>query len=292
MPDNIKVAVLGEDARTRAIGERLLTFGVGVRTCGADCAETAEQVIAGCHAVILPTPAFVGIDVINIFPGQEKRWRVADLLACVGERKIPVFGGRIPPAVSRAAIERGVRLVDYMAMEEVQIRNAVPTAEGAIFIAMELLDRTLDGAQVAILGYGRIGFALAERLHALGASVTVAVRKRRDVARLQNDHLHALPIVLKDGKSSLDALADGYDVIFNTIPYRLIDRQSLQRISDAGSALIELASAPGGWDPAEATMFGDRVRYAGGLPAIYAPRSAGNLIADALLPYLEEVKLE
>jgi hypothetical protein len=50
---------------------------------------------------------------------------------------------------------------------------------------------------------------------------------------------------------------------------------------------MELASAPGGWD-ADATI-PCRTIYAPGLPGKYAPRSAGVIVADTLLPMLEEV---
>lgn len=51
------------------------------------------------------------------------------------------------------------------------IMNAVPTAEGAIQIAMEQTDVTLHGLPVLVIGHGRIGSLLARRLAALGAKV-------------------------------------------------------------------------------------------------------------------------
>ena len=67
------------------------------------------------------------------------------------------------------AQECGVRLLDYFAREELTVANAVPTAEGAIQVAMEELPITLHGAQVLVVGFGRIGQATALRLAALGA---------------------------------------------------------------------------------------------------------------------------
>ena len=55
--------------------------------------------------------------------------------------------------------------------------HAVPTAEGAIQIAMEELPITLHGAKTLVIGYGRLGKLLSHRLSAMGAKVSVAARK-------------------------------------------------------------------------------------------------------------------
>ena len=50
----------------------------------------------------------------------------------------------------------------------------MPTAEGAIQLAMEELPITLHGARVLVIGYGRLGRVLADRLAGLKARVSVA----------------------------------------------------------------------------------------------------------------------
>lgn len=85
-----------------------------------------------------------------------------------------VLAGMADPGLKALAQEHGVCLLDYFTREELAVANAVPTAEGAIQIAMEQLPITLHGAQVLVLGFGRIGQATALRLAALGAEVTVA----------------------------------------------------------------------------------------------------------------------
>ena len=52
----------------------------------------------------------------------------------------------------------------------------MPTAEGAIQLAMEELPITLHGARVLVIGYGRLGRVLADRLAGLKARVSVAAR--------------------------------------------------------------------------------------------------------------------
>ena len=47
---------------------------------------------------------------------------------------------------------------------------------------MEQLPITIHGARVLVVGFGRVGRALAQRLAALGAKVTVAARRYESLA--------------------------------------------------------------------------------------------------------------
>ena len=72
--------------------------------------------------------------------------------------------------------ERGLVASDYLKREELAVKNAAVTAEGAVCLAMEELPYTIDQTPVLVIGYGRIGRLLAKKLGALGAKVTVAAR--------------------------------------------------------------------------------------------------------------------
>lgn len=285
-----KIAFIGGDARSYAMASRLAELGYTIHTyalgtCGdmVEAAPSLDAALEECAAVILPMPAF---DTQMRLPHPRSSVLVpdaAELFDRIGS-SVPVFGGRVSPAVFALASDRAVNISDYAVSDEVLIRNAVPTAEGAIAIAMRELDVTLHGARMAVLGFGRIGFALATRLYALGADVTVAARKPRDVARIEGVGCHAVHL---DGETALRQLLMGdYDIIFNTIPYRLISDEMLDSVSP-DTVMVELASAPGGWNPSAACAC--RTVYAPGLPGICAPRSAGIILADALAMTLKEV---
>ena len=81
----------------------------------------------------------------------------------------------------------GMTVTDYLRREELCLANAVPTAEGAIRIAMEETARTLHGASALVVGYGRIGMALAPRLRALGMQTEICARRceTRALAQMQ-----------------------------------------------------------------------------------------------------------
>lgn len=85
------------------------------------------------------------------------------------------LGGLPGPDACCIAQQCGIELVDYY-QEPLALRNAVPTAEGCIGLLLHHRTRTLAGSPVLVLGFGRVGQALAVRLAALGARVTLAAR--------------------------------------------------------------------------------------------------------------------
>lgn len=292
MQQSDRIVFLGGDERSCAMAERLVALGfevgsyalgTSVEAVGVTLAISLDAALDEARAVILPMPAFDAQLNIPCPRSEQPLPMAAELFARIGGRS-SVFGGRVSPAAFALAAEHAVNINDYAVSEEVQIRNAVPTAEGGIALAMQALDITLHGARVVVLGFGRVGFALATRLHALGSQVTVAARKPRDLARIEGECCCALHL---GDENEMRRLIEGeYDVIFNTIPYRLIADEDLARIPSR-TVLIELASTPGGWNPSASTSC--RTIYASGLPGKCAPRTAGYILADALSTTLKEV---
>lgn len=94
-----------------------------------------------------------------------------------------VYGGMLTETDRRSIAGMGLHAADYVKQETFALRNAVPTAEGAIQIAMQELPVTLHGLPCLIIGAGRVSRALQQRLRGLGADVTVAARRCTDLAR-------------------------------------------------------------------------------------------------------------
>ena len=187
-------------------------------------------------------------------------------------RDHPALGELPPGSLALTALAAGehprLRLRDYYNDEAALLRNAAITAEGAIALAMERSERTILGSRALILGFGRIARALAPRLRALGAEVTVWARKPEQ---------RALAQCL--GCAALDRLPDqprGWHFLFNTVPAPLLPGAA------EGTLSIELASAPGGFrDPSGAVI-------ARGLPGKAAPLSAAEALLGPILAILRE----
>ena len=161
-----------------------------------------------------------------------------------------------------------MELVDYFARPELTVYNAIPTAEGCIGILLERRSRTLWGAAVLVLGFGPVGRALAVRLAALGARVTVAAR--RPVQRAMAEELGLRAVSLTD----LAAAAAAFDTVVNTIPAPVLTTQVLAALPK-GCLIVDLASKPGGTDFAAARRLGHTALHALSLPTVWAPETAG-----------------
>ena len=124
-------------------------------------------------------------------------------------------------------------------VKQCKIPHAVPTAEGAIQIAMEELPITIHGARVLVIGYGRVGRMTAQRFQALGAKVSVSARKYADLAWAES-----LGLGVEQTGRLLGWLC-GYDLVINTVPARVLGEAELGDLKP-GCLVIDLASKPGG----------------------------------------------
>lgn len=225
--------------------------------------------LAAADAVVLPP--VVSRDGESLFaPFSEKKIS----LSGVDFGRAKVFcGTSCPIALPGSTV--------YSAREAFAVRNAVPTAEGALKLAMEETKQTLYGMRAAVLGGGRIAAALAVRLTALGAKTTVFARKSE--ARARAWALGASSC----GFSELCERLCVFDCIFNTVPQRILGGRELACIKK-GAPLIELASAPGCADAQEAASAGVRLVPAGGLPGKITPKTAGKIIYETITEIMEE----
>ena len=164
------------------------------------------------------------------------------------------------------------------------IANALPTAEGAVQLAMEHLPITIHGSKVLVIGFGRVGRLTAQRFQALGAKVSVAARKYEQLAWAQamglgGEHL-----------AHLRGWLCGYDLIVNTVPARVLGREELEDVK-SDCLILDLASKPGGVDLGAAGELGLTVVWALALPGKVAPVTAGAAIKDTIYNMLREVGL-
>lgn len=252
-------AVLGADARQRAAADHLRQQGWQV---------VGRERLNAADVILLPMP----------LSGESEE--LVRLLAGA-KPGAQAFGGRVGPAARQAAAQAGIPLRDYLEREELAVLNAVPTAEGCIALLLQNRTRTLWNSPVLVLGYGRCGAALAVRLAALGARVTVAARSPGQRAQAESQALTAC------GLEGLAQLLPGFETVVNTIPAPVLDRRTLAALA-AGSLVIDLASLPGGVDLEAAEALGVRAIRALSLPARCAPVTAGEFVADTVLAMLRE----
>ena len=294
MTKTVELAILGGDERqiymARALaqmGWRVSVWGLGDCSsviCPARIAKTPNEALEHARAVILPLPASLDGVRVNCPLDRDASLRLSSIFDVWREGLL--LGGRLPPVLQSYKESHSVRLIDYYDDDILQLRNALPTAEGAIAIAMRELPVTVDGISAAVIGYGRIGTVVADKLHALGARVYLYARKQRDLTRASLCHLTPMRLISDEETKSLMRLPRDCRVIFNTVPHVLFTRDVLETLP-RDCLYIDLASAPGGIDWGAARNLGIQTVWGTALPGKCVPESAGHILADTVDGILE-----
>lgn len=278
--------VIGGDLRQVKLAGHLQDDGHTVHTYALECAPeasgSAQVDLSGAEradCVILPLPVTGDGTLLNA-PLSGEQHPLSQILDALRPHQI-LCAGKADARTLTMARERGLILHDYFAREELAVANAVPTAEGAVQIAMEEMPITLHGARALVIGYGRLGRLLAHRLDALGARVSVSARAWADLAWAEAYGYGVEQTALLDGWLC------GYDLIVNTVPARVLGHGRLAELKP-DCLVIDLASRPGGVDMDAAQQLGVRVVWALSLPGKVAPTTAGKAIQTTIYNILRE----
>lgn len=266
--------VIGGDRRQAELARLLAADGNTVLTYGLERWKPGGVVsldqAAMADVVILPLPLCKGDGVLNCEEGPVP---TLDLFRRLRpEQKI--LAGQVRPPQRREADACGLTIEDYFLREELTVANAAATAEAAIQVAMEKLDRTILGMNCLVLGFGRIGKLLSYRLHGLGAHVTASARAPKDLAWI---HAYGWKAV---ETSHLDGELGDIGVVFNTVPSRVLDESLLAQLPKE-CLCIDLASQQG-IDLAAAERLGLENIWAKSLPGRFVPCTAAAVIRNAI----------
>ncbi|MGE5371294.1 MAG: dipicolinate synthase subunit DpsA [Solirubrobacterales bacterium] len=285
----VKIAVLGGDDRELIVTARLVSLGATVTVVGfprekikhgAFIGKTVEEALRGAEVAVFPMPGTDESGTIRAVYTDEKlqitekgfRLMRTDSLVIIGSAK---------PIVKGWTEKLGLTLREIGEIDEVAILNSIPTAEGALQIAMEETDSTIHGSKTVVLGMGRVGLTLVRMLKALGAEVTAASRDNAELARAFEMGCLRL---------NLERLTEGLneaEIIFNTIPAPVLTSEVLKSLNP-DALIIDLASTPGGTDFSAANHYGIKAILAPGLPGKVAPRMAGGVLAEVIPRMINE----
>lgn len=278
--------VIGGDKRQIAMAESIAGDGYTVYAAGMEQASfspgvqkvSIEETIQNSDFIILPLPATVDKKTLNAPFSKEKILLDEKFVRLLEHKK--VFCGMLSRLHSTNDLWNRINTADYFEREEFAVKNAVPTSEGAIEIAMREYPGTINGAKCLVAGFGRIGKVLSRMLQGLGAKVIVSARKPQDLAWIELEGYQAI---------STKNLGEtqGYDIIFNTIPSLIFDAHTLACVAGK-SLIIDLASTPGGVDWEAAQRQGIRAIQALSLPGKVAPKAAGEIIKTTIYHMIEE----
>lgn len=286
----IPITMLGCDRREVDLAVALLGAGVDLRLVGfpeegmlkkALHFHDAKEAVKGTKAIIAPMSS---TDAAGRVTSQLSRVEapidLTEVIPLVPEGT-PLLIGVARPIIRGLATQYRLRLVEMAEIDEIAVLNSIPTAEGAIQVAMEHTTITIHGARCLVLGMGRCGTTLAKKLVALGAAVTACSRAAEDLARAVVLSCEPLPL------SALSSRTD-FDLIFNTIPALVLPRSYL-RLLDSETVIVDIASGPGGTDFTAAEQLGLTAIHALSLPGRVAPKTAAQILVRTIPHLLEKL---
>lgn len=274
------VTLIGGDRRHDYLAHRLAQAGNQVRlvrrrppvTGTIHHALTLDEGLNGAGVLVCPMSPFgEGGRVWSEDPEDLIRLDPASLRH-LSEPRL-VFAGSFPIELGTTVRLAGCEPVAMADTDELAILNSIPSAEGALQMALERTTVTVHGSTAVVLGYGRTGQTMARVLGALGARVRVIARRNGVRARAVADGHTAYSF---DGLHT--ALA-GARFAFNTVPASVLSRDDMRKLV-APAVIIDLASAPGGVDFEGARDLGHQAVLAPALPGRVAPETAAGYLGE------------
>ncbi|MCL2631010.1 MAG: hypothetical protein FWD49_05765 [Firmicutes bacterium] len=182
-----------------------------------------------------------------------------------------LFSRSLSEEVKELALKKNILHTNYFDNEEFVYKNAYLTAEGTLAHIITNTDSSIVGLKTLILGYGKVGKALAKVLKDNYAFVAVANRigAKLDEAVLFADKTFKL--------SELKSEIGNYAVVVNTIPHLVLTKDLLKQLNSE-CFVIDLASLPGGVDTNAVKELNIKLLHALGIPGKVAPKSASEYI--------------
>lgn len=286
--EKMKFTVLGGDERSLCLAYELMEDGHHVKIFGFDKLEkkldieessSLREAIKDVDIIIGPLPFTRDEKTINA-PFYSGNIDINNVIKLVHSEQLLTVG-KVDEDILELFNKNNINIKDYFHREEMQILNAIPTAEGAIELAMAEMPITIHGSNILILGYGRIGKVLSKMIQGIGATVYVAARKYSDIAWIKSCGYN--PVLFKDIEEHLYNM----DLVFNTVPELILDEYMLNKFNGK-SIVIDLASKPGGVDFEKAEALGVKVNHALGLPGKAAPVTAARVIKETVYNIVRE----
>ncbi|MEG0691651.1 MAG: dipicolinate synthase subunit DpsA, partial [Oscillospiraceae bacterium] len=163
MLQNKTILVVGGDlrnvhlAKLLSVDNKVYTIGLEKVESLADNSVSIKFLVKNdivFDYIIFPMPVGSDDSIVNT-PFSNDILKIDDILD-FSVARTHILGGKLTDALRQKLEAMRLSYTDYLLRDELAILNAVPTAEGAIQIAMEELATTIYGLDVLVIGYGRI----------------------------------------------------------------------------------------------------------------------------------------
>ncbi|MEG1821305.1 MAG: dipicolinate synthase subunit DpsA [Clostridiales bacterium] len=283
-----KLSLLGGDKREIVVANALIKAGYDIKVFGLPkeklrdnkvYCSSVSQAVKDADVVILPVR---GLDEKGVlyapFIAKEIIITQDDFHNTAPSAEI--FVGVASPYLKELGESANIKILQVMELDPIAVPNAIPTAEGALAMAIEKSPLTIDNSKVLILGFGRVAKATAKVFQALGARIFICSRNPEEIAAAKEKGYDVRRY------NGLTRILPHAHVVINTVP-ALVLKDEILAYTSPDVLIIDLASIPGGVDFAAAKRRDINAIHALGLPGKCAPITAGKILAKGLIHLLE-----
>lgn len=285
------IGIIGGDLRQVYMANQLANqghtvhiYGMGDHYLLAQCkqASSLSQLIQRSKIIIGPIPLTSNKTTIHTITTVPSDFTLEELKKHLQEtlsNQSLFLAGMIPEPLREWLSCIGISYYDFMKDDNIACANAVATAEGAIAMAIEKSSGNIQNSHSLIIGYGKCGKVLAQKVKALNSHVTICARK--ETVRSEADAYGYTTIDFE----SLTTKLPTYDYIYNTIPTVILTKERLLSIS-RDTTIIDIASAPGGIDYHAVEELRLNATLYLGIPGKIAPKASAQILVNKIQPLL------
>jgi dipicolinate synthase subunit A len=261
------IGMLGGDKREQEIARLAAATGADVRAHGFPWPEGGIEgvrhlddpsaVLAGAQFALFPIPGIAANGALFAPAAPSPIVPTREMLAGM-VAPAHIILGWADKNLKAHADALGIAIHEYEWDRALMLRRTPAIIEGLLKIVIENTAITIHGATACVVGQGTIGAVLARYLVALGANTHVVARnpEQRAAAFVAGATPHTL--------DELPALAPRLDMLFSTVPSRVVGADILERLPKS-ALLVDLAAPPGGIDFEAAKQLGLKAIWGRGL---------------------------
>ncbi|MEA2903570.1 MAG: dipicolinate synthase subunit [Alphaproteobacteria bacterium] len=261
------IGMLGGDKREQEIARRAAATGADVRACGFPWPEEGiaavqhltdpAAVLEGARFALFPIPGISASGALFAPAASSPIIPDRAMLSGMAPRAHIILGWADQNLKSHCEA-LSITLHEYEWDRSLMLQRTPAIIEGLIKIVIENTAVTIHNATACVVGQGTIGAVLARYLVSLGAHTHVAARnpEQRAAAFVAGATPHGL--------DELPALAPRLDLLFSTVPTRVVGEDVLTRLPQS-ALVVDLAAPPGGVDFDAAKRLGLKAIWGRGL---------------------------
>jgi len=272
------IAIIGGDMRQKYLADILLSkelptlcYGNSSMNETAITTNSLNEIMENSTVLICPIP-FTTDQVVIMNLESKEDLTIEDFINGLKPHHI-VIGGKFPTVLKDYCCNNKITHYDLLENESFAINNAIATAEGAIMEAIKLSPINIHNSKCLILGFGRCGSVLANRLSNLNGNICILVRREIQAA-IASSYGYSYCY-----ENQLDIKVQESDFIFNTIPSLMLKEDTL-RLVNKHSTIIDIAAFPGGLDYNYVKSAGINAKLCPGLPGKIAPLASARFIYE------------